>query len=276
MAFTLVDKNKKIDLIYKIDPSYEEAKKYVDDKLSPIKSGNGYFFVNMKDQYMQDRLKSALGVPHYEVFHETTGRHNWILYNPTQYNLEFNREDKYILRFNHHKYDGSPLEMPINASSLCSLFSWMQLPDNLTFSKDWDTKDIVDMSMMFAGTVFSDNFDLSKFSFESLLISRYMFFGCTFKRKDFFKSFDAPYIVDAECMFATAAFGDGIDLNLSMTATERADRLFFDAQFSDNINFGNNFNLNRQASMEEMFMNASKNGVDLTGLSVDEVIGLFQ
>ena len=150
MAFTLVDKNKKIDLIYKIDPSYEEAKKYIEDKLSPIKSGNGYFFVNMKDQYMQDRLKSALGVPHYEVFHETTGRHNWILYNPTQYNLEFNREDKYILRFNHHKYDGSPLEMPINASSLCSLFSWMQLPDNLTFSKDWDTKDIVDMSMMFA------------------------------------------------------------------------------------------------------------------------------
>jgi len=272
MGFTLADKEKELELIYRVDPSKEEVEKYVNDKLAPIKFDNGYFFVNMKDQYMQDRLKSAIGVPNYEVFLETTGRRNWILYNPKQYNLEFNREDKYILRFNHHKYDGSPLEMPINASSMCSMFSWMELPTNLTFHKNWSTKDVIDMSMMFAGAIFPDDFSLKNFDFYSLLIARYMFFGCTIRDKKFFENFNAPCILDAECMFATAALGSNLNLNLSLQVTERADRMFYDTTFAEHTSLGDNFALNEYASKYEMFMKAHKYEDDLSYLSLDEII----
>ena len=271
-SFKLASEKKEIELTYVTNPTEEEVAKYLQTGLSPIKHRSGYFFVNMKDQYMQDRLKNALGVPHYEVFHETTGRQNWILYNPKQYNLEYNREDKYILRFNCHKYDGEPLEMPINASSMCSMFSWMTLPDNLVFHKNWNTEDIFDASTMFAGAIYPENFSLDKFNFSSVINARYMFFGNTIKSPNFFKKFNAPNIISAECMFANATFCNDIDLNLTMDITTVMDKMFFNAIFAGKANLGDNFKMNSLVSTKDMFLQAYRDTIPLANMNILDTI----
>lgn len=263
MSFTLASAKKEIELIFYQNPTQEQRKKFKDERLSEIKVKDGSFFVNMHDQYMQDRLKSALGIPNYEVFLETTGLGNWVLYNPKYFKKEFNREDKFILRFKYHNYDGTPVEFPINASSMCSMFSWMKIPENIKFHINTDTSNIIDMSALFAGAIYDDNFNIDFLNCSSLLNARYMFFENTIKRTDFFNNFYAPCIINAEYMFAESRFRQDVDINLYMPLVQNLDNMFQNAVFNGNCNLGDNFALPKGVSKKHIFQGATKLGIEL-------------
>ena len=117
-------------------------------------------FVDVDSESERNAFQKKMNIEGYKWFHETTGDKNWVLYNPNQYTVDKNWEGKNIIKFDSVGYDGSGLETPINASSLCGLFQWMRLPANLKFSKYFNLDNIIDLSLMFTGCIIPSGFKL--------------------------------------------------------------------------------------------------------------------
>lgn len=269
MAFTLATKPKPKTLKFVKNPTKEEIKKEIDRGMTRIEYDDGSFFVNMNDEYDSDRVKSAIGVENYKWFHETTGNRNWVLYDPKYFKLEYNSEDKFILRFRTDGYDGTPVSMPINASSFCSMFSWMTLPDNLVFENRFNMDKIIDASMMFAGCVFNDF--QPPWDTSYCLFTRYMFFGCRIKDEEWLKNINTQYCINMEYMFAESQINDGVNLDLYTLNAFNMTKMFFNAEFLGKCDLGENFMYPNNAQTQNIFENAVCGALDLTGRPLHEI-----
>jgi len=273
MPFTLVTKPKPKILKFIKNPTQEQISKELDQGMSKISYDNGCFFVNMNDEYDQDRVKDAIGVNDFKWFHETTGNRNWVLYNPKFFKVEYNNEDKFILRFRVDKYDGSPVSLPINASSMCSMFSWMELPKNLNFESRFNMNNVLDASMMFTGCRLND-FELP-WDTSHCLFMRYMFFGCTIPNKSWLKNINTRYCINTEYMFAESTLLDGVDMDLNLLNTINMNRMFFKAEFRGKCNLGANFIYPDNSKTRNIFDEAKMDNIDLTGRPLYEVKALL-
>lgn len=222
--------------------------------------GNTYRLY-LDDPSERQKLQEMIGLPNYKWFHEQTGNCNWVLYNPKQYKETVNKECRKILCFNNAEYDGTRLEVPINASSCCGLFSWSSLPDDLTLSSAFDTRDIIDTSLMFAGTVMPKGFSFGKnFKTKNVKDMHYMFYQTTF-RQNITLEFDTQNVENMECMFCRSKFLKEAALNLNTFSVKNMRYIFQEAQFSVKPSLGDHFHLNeRTMNSEGAFLAVSVDG----------------
>ena len=271
--FTLKTKQEERKIKFISNPTQEQIEAEYKSGLTPLEFGNGVFFFNANDEYERDRVKKAIGVPEYEWFVETTGFKQMVLYNPLHYKPAHNFEEKFFLKFNAHDYDGKPLEMPINASSLCSMFSWMELPDNLKFAKNFKLDKIWDTSLLFAGTILPKEFSLDeRFNTQNVGNMRYMFYGCTIRNKDFFKNFlHTECVTNFDYMFAEARLCEGIDLCLNTCNARSMAHMFFNTTFTGKGELGEYFVIPSKVRKKGIFDGAKMKEIKLEGVSLDEV-----
>jgi len=220
-----------------------------------IRVGNKVFFANPHDEYDRNKLEKALEVPGYKWFHEDTGDKHWVIYNPKHYRMDYNRENQKILRLNTAEYDGSPIETPINASSLCGLFSWMTIPSNIAFSNRFDLRDIKDLSLLFSGSVIPDGLNIARiFNRVKVHQARYMFYKTKIPKDfDFENLINMEFVRNTEYMFSQASFTKNFCLNIDMSKVQDANHMFFKTTFGPNFQFGEKFALNPNCDTHNMF-----------------------
>lgn len=202
-------------------------------------------FVYISDDSERDAFKIELGLPHYEWFQESTGKRNWVLYNPEQVKPDRNWKGKKVLKFNKEEYKGDKFELPINASSCCGMFSWTTLPKDFRLSSRFDTRDIVDMNLMFAGCIMSDDFHFNdKFFTKNVKDMRYMFYRCVVPSG---LKFELPFTTENtelfDFMFSEAKLPKDFKLSESFDTKSAVsmDHMFYDAKFMGEFDLGRNF-----------------------------------
>lgn len=223
--------------------------------------GNSYF-INIYDEYDRQRLKNHLGVPEYEFFQEMTGNKNWVLYNPKHYKVDKDWDNDKILKFNNIDYDGAPIEIPINASSLVGMFLWTSIPENIKFSeKLFNLDNIVDLSLMFAGTRFPRDekghfiqIDLSPcFKTKKVLQTRYMFYKTVLPKyfNKFFELLDTSTTINLEYMFSQTIISDELVIDISIDNAINVNHMFFNT--SGNYKLGPKFKLPKNCNTDYMW-----------------------
>lgn len=217
-------------------------------------------FLYMNDEYEQSRLQERLGLEHYKWFQETTGEKHWVLYNPLHYKIDKNWEGRNILKFNDRDYDGQKLETPVNASSLCGMFSWTKIPKNIVFSRKFDLTDIKDLSLMFAGSIIPANFRFdSTINTKNVTNMRYMFYKANMAVPlvlgDYFNT---EKVTNMEYMFAETKLVDKTTLGNSFITknVRNMNRMFFNSHFEGQFDFGENFIVPLEAEAKLMFRGA--------------------
>ena len=109
-----------------------------------------------------------------------------------------NWNGKKILKFNYREFKGGRLEVPINASSCCGMFSWVTLPEGFQIGGLFNTRGIKDMNLMFAGCVMPKGFSLGDhFHTKEVEDMRYMFYQSSVSEAfDFGKIFDTSHVMN--------------------------------------------------------------------------------
>ncbi len=213
------------------------------------------YFVNPSDEYERARLQKTLGVENYKWFQEATGAKHWVLFNPKHFKIDKDYENRKVLKINSMEYDGGLVETPINASSLCGLFSWSIIPENIKFSRRFSLKDITELSLMYAGSRIPENVDLSPcFKTNTVLNTRYMFYRTKLPKKfQIPDTFDTSFVSNMEYMFAQMTIPDKFEINLHTDSAMDVNHMFFNANFDGSCSFGENFKLYNDMDTDCMF-----------------------
>lgn len=213
-------------------------------------------------------LQKAICLENYVWFREETGTRNWVLYNPKQYRVSRNNDHKRILTFNEAEYDGSRLEVPINASSCCGLFSWCKLPDNLEFTSMFDTRNVLDMSLMFAGSSIPKYFTFgTHFHTENVRDMHYMFYKTVFWNTMQF-SFNTTNVTNFSHMFTGTSLPKNCNINLDLSNAKDVSYMFHETKFAGKPEFGRKFIINDSTmNTDSLFLNARLNG-DIIGREI--------
>ncbi len=223
------------------------------------------FHLYLDDPNEREHVKKALCLENYEFFKEQTGLGHWVLYNPKQYKIAKNRDHKDILIFNSIDYDGSKLEVPINASSCCGMFSWVELPEELELTSMFDTSNVVDMSLMFAGCIIPKYFSFgTHFHTYNVRDMKYMFYKTTLKR-GVKLTLDTSHVRDFNHMFAHTIFSDEILLDFDLSHARDVSFMFNGTCFQKDPVFGKKFEVDDyRMNTDSMFLQATLD---------DEIVG---
>lgn len=215
------------------------------------------YFIYINDDSEREAFKRMIGLPNYEWFQEGTGNKNWVLYNPIQFKPDKNWNGKKILKFNKDDYTGGRFEIPINASSCCGMFSWCTLPENFILGRQFETKNIVDMNLMFAGSVLPGSFRLSeKFNTSKVQDMRYMFYECVLPDNfEFNESFDTSNVELMDFMFSECNIPGGIRLPKGFDTSKviSMDHMFYETIFKGEFDFGPKFKINPVTKIDLIF-----------------------
>jgi hypothetical protein len=215
------------------------------------------YFIYINDDSEREAFKHMIGLPNYEWFQEGTGKKNWVLYNPIQFKPDKNWNGKKILKFNKDDYAGGRFELPINASSCCGMFSWCTLPENFILGRQFETKNVVDMNLMFAGSVLPGSFRLSeKFETKNVLDMRYMFYECVLPDNfEFNQSFDTSKVEMMDFMFSECNIPKDLKLpeTFDTSKAKSMDHMFYETIFRGNFNFGEKFIIGADTKKDMLF-----------------------
>lgn len=234
-------------------------------------------FLYIEEEIDRFKLQYDLTLNDFEWFKEETGYKQWVLYNPKQFKIDRNLKGKKVLKFNAKKYEGGRLEMPINASSCCGMFSWCTLPDNIVFGKLFNTKNIKDMSLMFAGCIFPKKFSLDNhFDTSNVEDMRYMFYESTlpkeFKLND---KFFTSNVKTMEYMFSRCKIPSGFYLTDEFDTSKVMDlnHMFYESTLSSDFDFSKRFVFSPNADISCIFLGCSIGGeiIDDSNDNVDYV-----
>ncbi len=221
-----------------------------------VYEGNSHF-VYTTDMTERDVFKQSIGLNNYEWFEEGTGNKNWVLYNPLQFKPDRNWKGKRILKFNKEDYAGGRFEVPINASSCCGMFSWTTLPENFSLNNLFNTKDIVDMNLMFAGSILPDDFSISeKFDTSNVRDMRYMFYECVLPEKLVLGNhFNTKNVEEMDFMFSECRIPKNFKLpeTFDTSKVKSMDHMFYEAVFSGKFDFGPAFKIGSEVNTNLMF-----------------------
>lgn len=222
------------------------------------------YFLYIEDDSERARFQDLLCLPNYKWFQEQTGTKNWVLYDPEQFKIDRNLSGKQILKFNKEKYQGGRLDLPINASSCCGMFSWTTIPDNLILGRRFNTKDIKNMSLMFAGSILPKSFTLGDyFDTSNVEDMRYMFYECFISEGFRFNTkFNTSKVKNMEYMFARCKFANGIKLPEDFNTSKVTDmkHMFYESIFLGDFNFGYAFTISPNADIKDLFIGSTVKG----------------
>ena len=221
-------------------------------------------FLYIEDDEERRKFQENLYLTNYEWFQEQTGKKNWVLYNPEEYKIDRNLSGKKILKFNKDKYQGGRLELPINASSCCGMFSWTTIPDNLVLNKKFHTKDIVDMNLMFAGSILPRSFNLGDY-FDTSKVEdmRYMFYECFIAEGfKFNHKFNTAKVKNMEFMFSRCKLSHGLRLPEDFLTAKVSDmnHMFYESIFLGDFSFGYAFTIPPNADTTDIFVGSNVKG----------------
>jgi len=237
--------------------SDEDIKRQTSIGKTHISFEGASYFIYIEDEGEREEFKKQRGVSHFEWFQEKTGNKNWVLYNPMQFKQDLSYSGKKILKFNTKDYKGGKIELPINASSCCGMFSWITLPEGFSLGKMFDTREIVDMTLMFAGSVIPKDFSLGEYFDTSNVESMsYMFYQCMLPYGfSFGDKWSTKKVKTMEYMFSEAKLPKDMVLPESFDTRHIDDLkyMFFESNINGNFNFGPNFKIKEGADITKMF-----------------------
>lgn len=245
--------------------SQEEIERNESFGLTHIAIDGVSHFVNVNDESAMQELKIRLNLPYCEWFHETTGNKNWVLYDPKHYVVDKNWEGNNILKLHTWAYDGSPIGLPVNASSLCGLFSWMQVPNNIQFGRNFTLRGIVDTSLMFTGCILPSDFRFDeRFNTKDVKNMRYMFYKCKLPVGfDLGEYFYTDACENMEYMFSRSLLPINFNLgpNFTLQKVKTLHRMFYEASIYGDVDLGKKFIIpNDDVNIEEMMDRITING----------------
>ena len=241
------------------------------------------YFIYIEDEEERNEFKQQRGVGHFEWFKERTGNKNWVLYNPLQYKEDLSYSGKKILKFNSKNYKGGNIELPINASSCCGMFSWTKLPDDFTFGRYFDTRDIVDMTLMFAGAVLPNNFQLGDyFNTSNVEYMNYMFYQCFIPNGfSFGKKFITANVKNMEYMFSESKLPKKLALPDTFTTQNVEDMkyMFYECSFNEDFRFSPYFAIKENTDKHRMFYDCHIGEEKINNWYAEDIVhvkGLFK
>lgn len=221
-------------------------------------------FLYIEDDDERAKFQENVCLPNYIWFQEQTGLKNWVLYNPEHFKVDRNLSGKQILKFNKEKYQGGRLELPINASSCCGMFSWTTIPENLILGSRFNTKNISNMSLMFAGSILPKSFNLGDyFDTSNVEDMRYMFYECIITEGFKFNTkFNTGRVKNMEYMFARCKLANGIKLPEDFNTAKVIDmnHMFYESTFVGDFSFGYAFAISPNADTTELFVGSNVKG----------------
>lgn len=215
------------------------------------------YFIYIEDEGEREEFKNNRGIPHYEWFRERTGNKNWVLYNPLQFKQDLSLSGKKILKFNSKNYMGGKIELPINASSCCGMFSWLTIPDDFTFGRMFNTKNIVDMNLMFAGSVLPKDFQLGKyFDTSNVEDMNYMFYECSLPYGfTFGENFRTSKVKNMEYMFSECKMPKNTRFpeTFSTESVNNMGHMFYGCIFNEDFEFNKSFVIKDNVNIDHIF-----------------------
>jgi len=218
-------------------------------------------FLFIEDDDERTKFQENLCLHNYQWFQEQTGEKNWVLYNPEHFKVDRNLSGKKILKFNKDDYQGGRLELPINASSCCGMFSWTTIPENLILGKRFNTKNIKDMNLMFAGSILPKSFTLGDyFDTSNVEDMRYMFYECFISEGFKFNTkFNTNKVKNMEYMFARCKFANGIKLPEDFVTSKvtNMSHMFYESIFQGDFSFGYAFTISPNADITNLFVGST-------------------
>lgn len=225
------------------------------------------YFLDIEDEVERGIFQRRISLPDYEWFKETTGENHWVLYNPMYFKKDRTTSGKKILKFDEKGYKGGRVELPINASSCCGMFSWCTLPENINFGSLFNTRRVVDMNLMFAGCIMPEGFNLGRhFNTLDCKEMRYMFYECVLPDKF---QFDNKFVTDKvehmEYMFSECRIPDGLKMPdvFNTTNVKDMNHMFYETNFVGTFDFGKNFVLRAQTDTSAMFSECVIDGAQI-------------
>ena len=225
-------------------------------KAHVISEGASHFF-DIDDELERITFQRKIGLPDYEWFKETTGEQHWVLCNPMHFKHDRATSGKKILRFIDNGYNGTRVELPINASSCHGMFSWCTLPNNIVFGSLFNTRHVVDMNLMFAGCIMPQGFTLGRhFNTCDCKEMRYMFYQSVMPDSfTFDEKFDTSNVEHMEYMFSECRIPDGFRMPDSFSTSKVADmnHMYYATNFVGKYDFGKNFVPHMFADTRYMF-----------------------
>lgn len=221
-------------------------------------------FLYIEDDDERAKFQENICLPNYKWFQEQTGSKNWVLYNPEHFKIDRNLSGKQILKFNKEKYQGGRIDLPINASSCCGMFSWTTIPENLILGRRFNTKEVKNMSLMFAGSILPKSFNLGDyFDTSNVEDMRYMFYECFISEGFKFNTkFNTSKVKNMEYMFSRCKFGNGIKLPEDFNTAKVTDmnHMFYESIFLGDFSFGYAFTISPNADTTELFIGSNVKG----------------
>ena len=215
------------------------------------------YFIDVNDDSERMWFQNRIGVPNYKWFQEGTGDRHWVLYNPICFMPTKNWNGKKILKFNYREFKGGRLEVPINASSCCGMFSWVTLPEGFQIGGLFNTRGIKDMNLMFAGCVMPKGFSLGDhFHTKEVEDMRYMFYQSSVSEAfDFGKIFDTSHVMNMEYMFSECRIPDGLKFPERFLTAQvtNMDHMFYESVFLGKADFGDGFVVSPGTNTNDMF-----------------------
>lgn len=150
-----------------------------------------------------------------------------------------------------------PVYIPDGCISTYHMFAHLKLPDDFSFSEDFDTSAITNMRAMFHRCKFPAKFKLpSKFDTRNVTNMSYMFTACQmpegFTLGD---KFDTSKVTDMRNMFTECEFPKGFTLGDKFDTSNVTDMtaMFENCAMSDGFTLGNKFNTQNVKDMSYMF-----------------------
>ena len=247
---------KQVDLSNTIILTFPEGIKNGDDNTLTFTKGKYSYIVDLTSKEAKEECAQTLRKNTYRSFawfQESTGNKNWVLFDLAQY-----APDKKTGLFLHvKKIPEGTLELPVNASSCYKMFSATEINDKFSFTKAFDTTDIVTMANMFENAKFTSAvYFPTSFNTENVVDMSFMFAGATIEVPfRFTDAFNAKKAINLEQMFCRTKFKCDFELpeSFSPEMAESFDSMFSSCIVDGDFKLPRSFSTVKAKTMSRMF-----------------------
>lgn len=247
---------KQMDLSNTIILTFPEGIRNGDNNTLTFTKGKYSYIVDLTSKEAKEECAQTLRKNTYRSFawfQESTGNKNWVLFDLAQY-----APDKKTGLFLHvKKIPEGTLELPVNASSCYKMFSDTEINDKFSFTKAFDTTDIVTMANMFENAKFTSAvYFPTSFNTENVVDMSFMFAGATIEVPfRFTDAFNAKKAINLEQMFCRTKFKCDFELpeSFSPEMAESFDSMFSSCIVDGDFKLPRSFSTVKAKTMSRMF-----------------------
>ena len=138
-------------------------------------------------------------------------------------------------------------------NNINSMFSYNTNLGNIVFTKDFDTKNVTNMSFMFNKCSSLKELNLSNFNTNNVIVMDGMFFRCSSLKKLNLNNFNTNNVTDMSCMFNWCSSLTKLDLSkFNTNNVTNMMSMFYECSSLKELNLSN-FNTSKVENMNYMF-----------------------